>query len=1330
MSFFILATLSLLAIAMIAIATSRRRRRGIRARDRTSCHRLPSDPSRGALHRCKTWFYYALVTLRRMRSQTAAAVSRRLRSEPAADLSDSKDGEYAVDSVYVNGFSADGERAVFLRVCRRPAVDKAELWLVVQHEAIGSLRLPVHPHCYVDAPTSDVENGFAAQGLRIDCVEPGRIWKATYSGHLRLDQSGVADETKREVFVRLRLRWSAFTGIFDFETETHPWAIADALARETMNPETREKLEKAEGSQLHWEQWGQLSGTLTVDEEDYELNLRGMRDRSIGRRKWAELTGYCLHFGHLQNGAVFHVAVVSTSNTFGRVVSGYVMKPNGVCEAVTSCTFDLEAFVNAETLPTHYTFTFDTANDEYDVECRVDEDILFLCGARDDRAEIHERKTKFVVNGFAGVGVSEVKVRDDGGKVTGSRKNAPAHLPIIPTSANQMTTSLTMRLTDPRARLTELTGGKGSQLAQLAAMKSPQVTVPDGFCITSASLDKHLEVNADIIDALRDLRNRWNRSGDLRAGYERIETAFANSFIPADVREAVRMEYDALCEGDETTPVAVRSSAVGEDGGTSSAAGQMKTFLNVRGANDVMRCVVDCWASLFSHQAVQYRRQHGWPIVTPMAVVVQRMARAHTAGVLFTADPITGNPKSIVINAARGLGEAVVSGECDPDEIKLERRSATGVSIVSDSNDCCLSSRQITALAHLGLEIENAFGFAVDVEWAECGGSFYVLQARPITALMTETDDELMKELDTALASDSEHLTTCNIGEVSPGASTPLTQSVFLQTIETVLQRMQVQFGVMPASVTPAYKCIGTYFGHSFINLHTLGNTFENNSLFGDKMGCELGLCGRPVHDLTMDMIVSHNGKSSFFRRIMNGFASLCYIMRGSKKLPELQSLLDAQFIEKKRNVRCMYEEIDRLLPVLQKTWGIHMQLSAKSGSLSCILVRILAGQSAKELTAEVLSDVAMLLSTCSNVVSADVPSALEKLAESVINTAGRRMALKFIGLDAESALVWLKSAGNRVSAAFLSFLDKHGHRCLRENELREQPWGTNPLTLVPVLQALIRSLLNKTGDQDGNSAEKTNAVYTAYWVERDCAESRDYDSSIIDSMKTKLSWMNKKLVQFILPQAREAVRQRELGKSLAVKMSDRFREAYNHLGHLLVVEEYLPDADLLFFFTHYEIGRLVAGDRTLVTKAVRRRKIHADQMKLAFLQFNVGRPKPIVKTDETECPRSSLSGLPVSRGVIKGRARVVLNVQEAADIQPGEILITRCTDVGWSPYFPLIAGLVTELGGLLSHGAVVAREYGLPCIAGVPEATFHIQTGDLVLLNATGGTITKLNVS
>ena len=113
------------------------------------------------------------------------------------------------------------------------------------------------------------------------------------------------------------------------------------------------------------------------------------------------------------------------------------------------------------------------------MECRVDEDILFLCGARDDRAEIHERKTKFVVNGFAGVGVSEVKVRDDGGKVTGSRKNAPAHLPIIPTSANQMTTSLTMRLTDPRARLTELTGGKGSQLAQLAAMKSPQAMLDD-----------------------------------------------------------------------------------------------------------------------------------------------------------------------------------------------------------------------------------------------------------------------------------------------------------------------------------------------------------------------------------------------------------------------------------------------------------------------------------------------------------------------------------------------------------------------------------------------------------------------------------------------------------------------------------------------------------------------------------------------------------------------------------------------------------------------------------------------------------------------------------
>ena len=264
-----------------------------------------------------------------------------------------------------------------------------------------------------------------------------------------------------------------------------------------------------------------------------------------------------------------------------------------------------------------------------------------------------------------------------------------------------------------------------------------------------------------------------------------------------------------------------------------------------------------------------------------------------------------------------------------------------------------------------------------------------------------------------------------------------------------------------------------------------------------------------------------------------------------------------------------------------------------------------------------------------------------------------------------------------------------------------------------------------------------------------------------IPVLETPLTFGKRMALKYLVPRARAAVGRREFGKSLAVQMNNEFKRAYAHLGQLLVKEALLPDADLLYFVTHDEIRQLLRpgpGARALVAHAMRRREIHAPLSALQFPSMNKGMPQPQSSEQRAAAISSRLSssmvvekrkrrladdgeeeeedcivemtGMPVSRGVVRGRARVATTIAEASDMRKGEILIVPYTDIGWTVYFPLAAGLATELGGLLSHGAVCAREYGIPCIVNLAGATRIFQTGDEVEINGAAGTLRKLRAS
>ena len=286
----------------------------------------------------------------------------------------------------------------------------------------------------------------------------------------------------------------------------------------------------------------------------------------------------------------------------------------------------------------------------------------------------------------------------------------------------------------------------------------------------------------------------------------------------------------------------------------------------------------------------------------------------------------------------------------------------------------------------------------------------------------------------------------------------------------------------------------------------------------------------------------------------------------------------------------------------------------------------------------------------------------------------------------------------------------KHGHRCVRESELRETSWRMEPEKLVKALKLIIKS---------GECAKPT-------------LEKKELSiDEAIDSLSQPITGFKRRLLRFILPIARQAVGRREWGKSLAIKSMEICREAVQRLGVMLEERGILPDSDLVYFFSLHELGVLIKRHSPkLIFKALRRRRLLGSLMDRDLGELVKGYPEPVEKVSTPAAGKgASLTGIAIGPGSVEGTARVLKSFNEADQIRAGEILVVPFTDVGWTPYFPLISGLVTEYGGLLSHGAVVAREYGLPCLVACKTATTTIPNGAKVRIDGSTGSISILSL-
>lgn len=754
---------------------------------------------------------------------------------------------------------------------------------------------------------------------------------------------------------------------------------------------------------------------------------------------------------------------------------------------------------------------------------------------------------------------------------------------------------------------------------------------------------------------------------DVPPGFVIIDAS--ETTLPAD------LEAQYLNIGGGT--VAVRSSATGEDSEDASHAGQYETLLNVDGIHALQEAVRACIRSLHDARASAYRANLPRNKETQMSVVVQRMVDARCAGVLFTANPTNARRDQVVIDAVEGLGESLVSGHATPHHWVLGR---DGRVVESERGDGApvLDEAERLLLLDGAIRAEERYGAPLDMEWAVSReGNIWWLQSRPITGLPADPN-----ELDTS--ADPTHVFTwCNIGEMMPGAVTPLTYSITGRGIDLGMQSAYRRSGVgVPAEDGTRY--VGMYFGHLFLNLTNLSEISADVAGSTKAQMC-IAICGRDIAEIPEPQSVAP------WKRALNGVRYFSQLVAAAKHGKDLRDLREGLCLPDRGSPSALYEAIDAALPKVWKAYELHLLSSSSSGALGPILLGILARGETP--TPAHHAEVAALLAGAKDIESADIAEGADRIIELMATIPDAEQS--FAQADPGAALAWLQSnAAGRARAELERYLDRHGHRAVRELELRQRGWADDPTPLVTSLQSGLRARLanrapsvRRNGAPRGTSAERHP------------------------------------LIRRLLPLAHAAIRCRERTKSELVSVTTAFKHAYRALGASLVRAGLLSDEDAVFFLTHAELGELLQGRRELADTAARRRDVLDLQMHLRFPEIFRGRPEPL-RPETDVVGEAGLVGKPVSRGVVTGSARVVQTLEEAASLEAGEILIAPITDVGWTPYFGLIAGLATDVGSAVSHGAVVAREYGLPAVVNLRVATSQFQTGDLVTLDGDRGTL------
>ncbi len=728
--------------------------------------------------------------------------------------------------------------------------------------------------------------------------------------------------------------------------------------------------------------------------------------------------------------------------------------------------------------------------------------------------------------------------------------------------------------------------------------------------------------------------------------------------------EAVYQAFDAM----NAEKVSVRSSASNEDQSSASNAGQYETCLFVDRSH-LMGSVKKCLESLNSRRVEDYARHFELKQGT-MNIVVQEMIDSDKAGVLFTAGPNNGS--AILIEAVSGQGENLVSGQVTAHRYEISRK------YYRPCSDDLLNEDEIKRLYETGKKVRTAFDGEMDLEWAIHNGQLYLLQMRPITTEIIDIeefdrDDDLSGHL----------FTKRNVGEMMPGAVTPLTLSTSAKAIDYGMRYMLYKAGVYssPYEEKPL-RLISSISGHLFFDMNLLYNMYTKVGI-ANPQSMNLSIMGE-YHDYPP---ITAKFSNPIVRGI-NSVKFLRYVMSGRRAMKRFDTMLTKVHFAETTSYQELYRSIDHNLAYLDESLIYHYASSSSSGSATSTLYMMLDKYFPDKKRYQ--SFLSHLLTNIPNIESADILSCLQEMAALI-----KKREPKAVDFSAGELLEFIKNDAE-ANAKYQDFLARHGHRCIKEAEMRNKPWREDELPLMNYLQSIINSPMKLVQSEEKIDLRKEFAFIRNPLLKR---------ASIIFAKR-----------------ARQAVVDREYTKSQLIQIIDLFKQQYARLAEMMMTANVLTDTDLIYFLMHTEIGKLIDGDTTLLAVAERRRKAYAIQENLSFDDIYIG--KPTADVFDVGQNDGVMKGVPVSNGECEGIVRVVYSIDDANKLQKGEIMVARFTDIGWTPYYSIVNGMITEIGSSLSHGAVVAREYGLPAIVNMKGATKLLKNGDRIRMDAGKGTV------
>jgi len=822
----------------------------------------------------------------------------------------------------------------------------------------------------------------------------------------------------------------------------------------------------------------------------------------------------------------------------------------------------------------------------------------------------------------------------------------------------------------------ELVGGKGAHLGELSRIEG--VRVPHGFCVTTEAFQRiiaeapSISLMYDRLDGLSPLK--LDDRDAFRALSEEMRRILLSVAIPDDLEAAITR---SLAQLGEQAAYAVRSSATAEDLPTASFAGQHDTYLNVAGVAAILEHVTLCWASLFTERAVTYRLRNGMDNrKVRMAVVVQRMVFPQAAGVLFTADPVTGNRKVVSVEASLGLGEALVSGLVNPDAYKVRDGKVVAKTVGAKP---VLTERQVVRLAELGRRIEAHFGRPQDIEWCLVDEDFQIVQSRPITTLFP-----------IPAAGDQENHVYVSVGhqQMMTDAMKPLGLSMWQLT---TARPMHEAGGRLFVDVTQGLASPASRAG-------LLGVLGKGDPLIGDALKTLLdrGDFIPSLPDGSPPFSFAGGGPPASIETDPAIVAEL--IGRSEAALAALKrdiraksgtALLDFILTDIQESKRILFDpqSMQVIMAGMEAYWWLNDQLDAWLGEKNA------ADTLAQSVPNNVTSEMGLALLDVADVIRPhrDVVAFLEQVEDDGFLTALPKLEG---GLEARDAIQ--------------AWLDRYGMRGVGEIDITRPRWSERPTMLVRMVLGNIKNF------EPGAAERRFEQGRQAAWKK---------EQEVLERLRTLPDGERKaEETKRMIERVRTFAGYREYPKYGKVSRDFVYKQALMKEAERLVQDRVLREKEDIFYLTLQEM-REVVGTNTVDDRLIRERKD-------AFRSYQALTPPRVLTSDgeavagsyrRSDLPSGALVGLPVSAGTIEGRARVILSMAEA-DLEAGDILVTAYTDPSWTPLFVAIRGLVTEVGGLMTHGAVIAREYGLPAVVGVEQATRLIQDGQRIRVHGTDG--------